>query len=61
MGRKMSRSWEDIPSFSIMTFGGEPMLALETVLTIHDMVRKIGITHRQILTNGNWIFTRVYC
>ena len=34
------------------------MLALETVLAIHDMARKIGIPHRQILTNGNWLFTR---
>lgn len=44
--------------FSVMTFGGEPMLALDTVIAIHDMASKIGIPQRQVLTNGNWLFTR---
>ncbi len=39
---------------AINTFGGEPILALETVLKSHRTAREHGIPNRIIQTNGNW-------
>jgi organic radical activating enzyme len=41
--------------FSVMTFGGEPILALESTLAIHRAATEAGIIHRQVISNGNWI------
>lgn len=37
---------------SIMTFGGEPLLALKTTLGIHQMAAQFGVEQRQLITNG---------
>ncbi|MDE6592658.1 MAG: radical SAM protein [Oscillospiraceae bacterium] len=37
---------------SVMTFGGEPLLYLETTARIHAAAKAAGIPHRQIITNG---------
>ncbi len=37
---------------SLMTFGGESLLYPETVCRIHSAARKMGITKREIITNG---------
>ncbi len=37
---------------SIMTFGGEPLLYPEVVVTIHSAAKKRGISVRSIITNG---------
>ena len=37
---------------SLMTFGGEPLLYPEAVCKIHSMAREMGISKRQIITNG---------
>lgn len=40
------------PLQSIMTFGGEPLIYLDTVISIHNAARKMNIPKRQIITNG---------
>ena len=37
---------------SIMTFGGEPLLFPEIVFKIHKEAMKVGILHREVITNG---------
>lgn len=37
---------------SLMTFGGEPLLYPETVCAIHRTAAELGITGRQLITNG---------
>lgn len=37
---------------SVMTFGGEPLLAPDAVCAIHSAAREMGVTKRQIITNG---------
>ena len=44
---------------SVMTFGGEPLLFVDTVCKIHDTARDCGISKRQIITNG--YFTKDEC
>lgn len=41
---------------TVMTFGGEPLLAADTVCAIHAAAKELAIPHRQLITNG-W-FTR---
>lgn len=40
------------PLQSVMTFGGEPLLYPNTVISIHNAARKMNIPKRQIITNG---------
>lgn len=44
------------PIQSVMTFGGEPLLAPDTVCAIHAAAREQGIPYRQLITNE--FFTR---
>lgn len=37
---------------SVMTFGGEPLLCVDTVCKIHKTAMEINIPHRQLITNG---------
>lgn len=37
---------------SLMTFGGEPLLFPETVCRIHSSAKEMGISQRQLITNG---------
>ena len=37
---------------SVMTFGGEPLLCLDTVCEIHKTARDMDIPKRQLITNG---------
>lgn len=37
---------------SVMTFGGEPLIYPDTVISIHNAARKMNIPKRQIITNG---------
>lgn len=37
---------------SVMTFGGEPLLYPECVCEIHRTADELGISHRQLITNG---------
>ena len=37
---------------SVMTFGGEPLLFVNTVCKIHAIARDCGIPKRQLITNG---------
>lgn len=37
---------------TLMTFGGEPLLHLDTAARIHAAARESGIPHRQLITNG---------
>lgn len=37
---------------SVMTFGGEPLLCLETVCEIHKAAKEMNIPCRQLITNG---------
>ena len=37
---------------SVMTFGGEPLLYPDTICTIHETARNMGIDKRQLITNG---------
>lgn len=37
---------------SVMTFGGEPLLYLDTVCEIHKAAREMNIPERQLITNG---------
>lgn len=37
---------------SVMTFGGEPLLFLDTVTAVHKTAADCGIRSRQIITNG---------
>lgn len=37
---------------SLMTFGGEPLLYPETVCTIHRVAAEMGISQRDLITNG---------
>ncbi len=37
---------------SLMTFGGEPLLYPEEVYKIHAVAREMGISKRQMITNG---------
>lgn len=37
---------------SVMTFGGEPLLCVDTVCAIHSAAKLMNIPHRQIITNG---------
>lgn len=37
---------------SVMTFGGEPLLYVDTVCEIHKTAKACGIPKRQIITNG---------
>ena len=37
---------------SVMTFGGEPLLCLDTVFEIHKTTAEMNIPHRQLITNG---------
>ena len=39
---------------SIMTFGGEPMLFPEVVYAIHREALRVGISSRELITNGSW-------
>jgi len=39
---------------SIMTFGGEPLLFLNTVCVIHKAAKSHGISSREIITNAGW-------
>ena len=39
---------------SIMTFGGEPLLYPEIVCAIHNQAKKMGISLREVITNGLW-------
>lgn len=41
--------------YSIMIFGGEPILVLPSVIAALDMASRLKIPQRQLLTNGNWI------
>ena len=40
------------PIASLMTFGGEPLLYPDAVCTIHKTASALGITKRQLITNG---------
>ena len=40
------------PITSVMTFGGEPLLYLETVYAAHAAATEAGIARRQLITNG---------
>lgn len=37
---------------SVMTFGGEPLLCVDTVCAIHSAAKLMNIPHRQLITNG---------
>lgn len=37
---------------SVMTFGGEPLLCIDTVCEIHKAAKEMNIPHRQLITNG---------
>lgn len=37
---------------SVMTFGGEPLLCLDTVYAVHAAAAECGIPRRQLITNG---------
>lgn len=37
---------------SVMTFGGEPLLEVDTVCAIHKAATEMGIRKRQLITNG---------
>ena len=37
---------------TLMTFGGEPLLCLDEVCKIHKTAKEMGISKRQIITNG---------
>lgn len=37
---------------SVMTFGGEPLLCVDTVCAIHKTAREMNIAKRQLITNG---------
>lgn len=37
---------------SVMTFGGEPLLASDTVFEIHKAAKEMNIPKRQLITNG---------
>ena len=37
---------------SVMTFGGEPLLCVDTVCAIHKAATEMGIRKRQLITNG---------
>ena len=37
---------------TVMTFGGEPLLYPETVCAIHKTAASLGVTKRQVITNG---------
>ena len=37
---------------SLMTFGGEPLLFSDTVCAVHKTASRIGISKRQLITNG---------
>ena len=39
---------------SIMTFGGEPLLFPELVCAVHREAVNVGISYREIITNGYW-------
>ncbi len=40
---------------SIMGFGGEPILAIESCIEMLKVAKKYQIPHRQILSNGYWV------
>lgn len=40
------------PIQTVMTFGGEPLLHVDTVCEIHAAAREMGVPRRQIITNG---------
>jgi hypothetical protein len=48
---EVARAWN--PS-SLMTFGGEPLLYLDTVCAIHAAARECGISQRQVITNAGF-------
>lgn len=37
---------------SVMTFGGEPLLWPDVVCAIHSAAREMGVSRRQVITNG---------
>lgn len=37
---------------SVMTFGGEPLLEVDTVCAIHKAATEMGVRKRQLITNG---------
>ena len=37
---------------SVMTFGGEPLMCVDTVCAIHKIATEMNISHRQLITNG---------
>lgn len=39
---------------SVMTFGGEPLLFLDTVCAVHAAAKASGIEQRQVITNAGW-------
>ena len=43
---------EKFPLQSVMTFGGEPLLYIDTVIAIHKAAEKANIPKRQLITNG---------
>ena len=46
------RICEHYPIKSLMTFGGEPLLYPDTVCRIHKTGTEMGISKRQVITNG---------
>lgn len=43
---------------SVMTFGGEPLLYPEITCRIHQKAYELGVSVRQIITNGYWTKSR---
>ncbi|NLL38176.1 MAG: radical SAM protein [Clostridiales bacterium] len=48
----VKRLAENFKIKSVMTFGGEPLLHVETVCKIHAAARECAIPNRQLITNG---------
>lgn len=48
----VKRLAENFDVKSVMTFGGEPLLHVETVCKIHTAARECAIPNRQLITNG---------
>ena len=40
------------PIQTVMTFGGEPLLHPDAVYAIHSAAREMGVSKRQVITNG---------
>lgn len=43
---------QNYPIRTLMTFGGEPLLYPDVICRIHKTALDIGISHRQLITNG---------